>query len=124
MGSGISVDMGLPSMEFGIASHDLVDCRRERDAGQRLELRREPRVGQVDAVAAQRDAFREQALALRVPLRQRAVRTNDPMPGEIVVGGEDAADEARRGWVDVAEGADVAFGDRANSRDDPLGAWL
>jgi hypothetical protein len=61
---------------------------------------------------------------LRFALWEGAVGAHDTVPGEIVVGGEDAADEARRSRVDVAEGADVAFGDRTDARDDPLAARL
>ena len=40
------------------------------------------------------------------------------MPGEIVNCGQDVAHEARRAGIDVAVGADVAFGDRADPLDD------
>jgi hypothetical protein len=88
----------------------------------RSELRWEPGLVEVDSIVLHRDAFGEQELPLWLSLRECSVGTDDAMPGEVVVGGEDASHEARGERVDVAEGADVARRDRADPLDDVPGA--
>jgi hypothetical protein len=51
-------------------------------------------------------------------LRDRPVGADDAVPGEIVSGRDDAADEARCARFDVAVGADVALRDRTDALDD------
>jgi hypothetical protein len=83
-----------------------------------LQVRRQARVPEVDAVAAHRHTFSKQPRALRLALGQATVGSDDAVPGEIVDCGEDVADEARSVRIDVAVGADVALGDRADAFDD------
>lgn len=94
--------------------------RRRRNS----ELPGQAGIAEIDPITAHQHAFGDEQPPLRFALWERAVGAHDTVPGEIVVGGEDAADEARRGRFDVAEGADVAFGDRADTLDDSLGARL
>src|SRR5579859_1964471 len=86
----------------------------------RLEVHGEPRLVEVDAVAAHRDAFRAQQLSLRLPLGNSPVGTDDAMPGKVVIGREDAPDHTRSACVDVAVGADVSLRDRADALDHAL----
>src|SRR5260221_610110 len=88
----------------------------------RLELSREARLVEIDAVAAHWDAFCEQQLALRLPLGNCSVGAHDAVPGKIVIGREDTSDEAWGARVDVAVGANVALRDRADTLDHELGA--
>src|SRR5882757_9351709 len=87
----------------------------------RLELRREARLVEVDAVAAHWDAFCEQQLSLWLSLGNCSVGAHDAVPGKIVIGREDTRDEAWGARVDVAVGADVALRDRAYPLDHELG---
>jgi streptomycin 6-kinase len=78
-----------------------------------------PRLAQVDAVAAHRDAFSTQELALSPPHRDAPVGTDDAVPWELFVGGgKDAADQPRRFRVDVAVGADESRRNRAHPAHD------
>src|SRR3954452_17905560 len=79
-----------------------------------LELRWEARLVEVDSVAAHRDTFRAQQLSLPLSLGNRPVGADDAVPGKVVIGREDAPDQAGRACVDVAVGADVALRDRAD----------
>src|SRR5258705_2484077 len=88
----------------------------------RLELRREARLVEVDAVAAHWDALCEQQLSLWLSLGNRSVGADDPVPGKIVIGREDTPDEAWGARVDVAVGPDVALRDRADTLDHALRA--
>ena len=83
-----------------------------------LQVSRQACVAEVDAVAPHRHTFSKEPRALRLALGQAAVGSDDAVPGEIVDCGEDVADEARRVRIDVAVGADVALGDRADAFDD------
>src|SRR6267142_2393798 len=60
----------------------------------RLELRWEARLVEVDAVAAHWDAFCEQQLSLWLSLGNCSVGAYDAVPGKMVIGREDAPDEA------------------------------
>jgi hypothetical protein len=104
---------------------DVDQCRgrerqQKREWGQGLQLRWQPGVAKLDAVAAHRDAFLQQELALASALRDRSVGADDAVPGEVLVRRrEDAADQAGRAWIDVAVRADEPARNRAYARDDP-----
>jgi hypothetical protein len=80
---------------------------------------RQPRLPEIHAVAAQRDALSVQEVALALPLREAAVRTDDSVPWDGVVRGrKHTADEARRIRVDVAVRANESLGDLAHTGED------
>jgi hypothetical protein len=90
-----------------------------------LQIRWQPGVTQVDAVAAHRDSFFQQELTLLPSLRDAPVGADDAMPWEAIVGcGKNAPDEARRAGVDVAIGTDKPSGNGAHPADDTRGARL
>ena len=79
----------------------------------------------VDAVAAHRNSFREQELALPPSFRQAAIGADDAMPWQVLVGGrKNVAHEPRRAGFDVAIGANKPFGDGAHPADDARRARL
>jgi hypothetical protein len=81
-----------------------------------LEAGRQPRVAQVDAVAAHRNTFPKQKVALAPSLRKAPVRANHTMPWEAFVsGGKNPAHQAGRLRVDVAIGADKSNRNRAHA---------
>lgn len=83
----------------------------------------QPRLAEIHAVASQRDSFAVQELALPLPHREASVRADDPVPGQILVGGgKHVADQSRRAGVDVAVGADEPLGNLPHAGDDPLDA--
>jgi hypothetical protein len=75
----------------------------------------------VDAGAVHRHFFPEQEFALRGASRQASVGANDSVPREIMVVGEDVADEARRARIDIAVGAHSSFRYRFHAGDDSGG---
>lgn len=79
----------------------------------------------VHAVAAHRNSFREQELALPPSFRQAAIGANDAMPGQILARGrENVAHQPRRSGFDVAVSTDKTFGDGAHPADDARRAQL
>jgi hypothetical protein len=65
----------------------------------------------------------KQERALLPSLREASVGTDDAMPWEVIVDSrKDASDEARRGGINIAVGADKPDGDRAHPCDDARGA--
>jgi hypothetical protein len=93
--------------------------------GEALQVGLQPRLTQIDVVAAHRDSLFEQKSALSRSHRHAPVGANDAMPWEVIVDGcENAADETRRTAVDVAVGADKPCGDRAHPADDERYALL
>jgi hypothetical protein len=82
-------------------------------------------MAQVDAVAAHRDSFLEQQIALSLSHRYGPVGTDHTMPGETFMGGgKDATDQARRSRLDVAVSSDKSNGNRAYPIDDARGAGI
>jgi hypothetical protein len=78
-----------------------------------------PRLAQIYAVAAHRDAFSTQELALSPPHRDGPVGTDDAVPWKLFVGGgKDSADQPRRFRVDIAVGADESSRNRAHPAHD------
>jgi streptomycin 6-kinase len=84
-----------------------------------LDAGRQPRLAQVDAVAAHRDAFVKQQLTLSPSHRDAPIGVDDAMPWEVFVRvGKDVTDQARRFGVDVAIGTDKAGRNRAHPAHD------
>jgi hypothetical protein len=75
-------------------------------------------------VTAYRHALSKQQLALRRAFRQAAVSANDSVPGDVMCRCQDATDEPRRPWIDVAVRAYEPLGDRAHAGDDASGSRL
>ena len=76
-------------------------------------------MAQVDAVAAHRNPFPNQQVALSSSLRQTPVRANHTMPWEpFVSSGKNVTDQSRRFRVDVAIGADKSNRNRAHAAED------
>ena len=65
----------------------------------------QPRLVEIDAVTAQRYSFAAEPLQLRGAQRRAAVGPYDSMPRHVADAGEDPADRARGGGVDVGIGA-------------------
>lgn len=87
------------------------------------EVRGQPSVTQVDAVATDRDALCMQERELPPAFRDAPVGADDAMPGKAIVNGcENAPDQAWRARVDVAIGADKPRWDRAYPGDDSIDA--
>jgi hypothetical protein len=75
----------------------------------------------VDPVAPERDALRQQMLALPLPYGQAAVGADYAPPGSVVgvlLGRQEAGREPRRAGRNVAVGADEALRDLPNRVDD------
>jgi hypothetical protein len=90
-----------------------------------LQVRKQPSVAQIDAVAAHRHALRHQPRALTLALSEAAVSADDAVPREVVVDGrEDKTDKARRARIDVAVGADKPGRDGPYPADDLGGSLL
>jgi hypothetical protein len=71
------------------------------------------------AVAAHRNPFPNQKVALSFSLRQTPVRANHTMPWEAFVsGGKNVTDQSRRFRVNVAIGADKSNRNRSNAAQD------
>src|SRR2546421_12879424 len=91
--------------------------------GDLLELRWEPGILEVDAVAAHRDALPKQQLLLLGPFWQSPVCTDDALPGDVGVRlRQDETHEPRRTGIDVAVGAHKPFRDRTDAFDDSVRA--
>ena len=76
-------------------------------------------MAQVHAVAAHRNPFSNQQVALSFSLRQTPVRPNHTMPWEpFVSSGKNVTDQSRRFRVDVAIGADKSNRNRAHAAED------
>ena len=81
--------------------------------------RREAPLGDVDAVSAHRNALLDEQIALPPTLGNTAIRPNNAVPGQALMGGgEDATDQPRRFGVDVAVSAHRARGNPADPLDD------
>jgi hypothetical protein len=87
-----------------------------------LELRRQPRLVEVDPIPAHWHSLLKQELPLRLALGQAPVGSHDAVPGNAMVLGEDEPDESWRTRIDVAEGAHEprrdgpdAFGDTSRA---------
>jgi hypothetical protein len=87
---------------------------------ERLSSVRHSRGGHLDAVATERDALGDEALALARSLGQRAVGSHHTPPGQVglVALEEDRSGEARGTGRDVAVGADEAGRDLADAVED------
>src|SRR2546430_8624715 len=85
-----------------------------------LELRWQPRLGEIDALAPHRHSFLKQQPPLHCPLWQAAVRPDDPVPRDAVRPGEDETDSSRRARIDVAVRAHETLGNCAHSLGDPF----
>src|SRR5256885_8760623 len=81
--------------------------------------RREARPGNVDAVSAHRHALLDEEIPLPPTLGDSAIRPNDAVPGQALMGGgEDATDQPRRFGIDVAVSAHRARGNPADPLND------
>jgi hypothetical protein len=76
-----------------------------------LQLRRQPRLVEVDPIAAHRHSLSKQELPLQRALGQAPVGPHHAVPGNAMLLGEDEPDEAWRTRIDVAEGAHEPFRD-------------
>ena len=70
-----------------------------------LELRRQPRLVEVDPIAAHWHSLLKQELPLRRALGQAPVGSHDAVPWNAMVLGEDESDESWRTRIDIGEGA-------------------
>jgi hypothetical protein len=82
-------------------------------------------MAQVDTVAAHRDPFPEEQIALTLSHRDGPVGTDYAMPWETFMGrGKNATDQARRSRLDIAISPDKSNGNRAYPTDDARGAGI
>jgi hypothetical protein len=81
--------------QHGIACCNLGGSPPEAMHAPRSERSWEACLVEVDSIASHGDSFCEQERSLCFSLRDCSVGTDDAVPGQVVVGGEDASHEAR-----------------------------